>query len=207
VAGVVITSGTVTANVGDRMMATGQINNGNYVLNGLVSGTYQIKVSASGYCDFDDEITLMNSHGTFDVNMSPTLGDNQVRIVLTWGAEPRDLDSHLRSPSNCLTYYANRNGCPGASLDRDVTTGFGPETMTISAPQPGVYAYRVHNYSRTSANLMVNGLRNKPATVTVYKGCRPTIFICGRDGDVNPATQFWDVFTYNGATGAIARAV
>jgi len=126
-------------------------------------------------------------------------------MVLTWGASPRDLDSHMRSPNGCVTYYGRRHGCSGVSLDRDVTNGFGPETVTIHVRRPGIYHFRVHNYSRRSHNLMSRGLANQRARVTFYVGCRRHVFICGRDGNVNPRTHYWNVFTFNGATGQVRR--
>jgi uncharacterized protein YfaP (DUF2135 family) len=65
----------------------------------------------------------------------------QLRIVLTWGETPRDLDSHLDTPSGCHVFYG-RKQCRGeASLDTDVTDSFGPETINIAKLEPGVYKY------------------------------------------------------------------
>ena len=65
--------------------------------------------------------------------------NGQLRIVLTWGETPRDLDSHLDLPSGCHVYYG-RKQCNGeASLDTDVTDSFGPETINIRKLKPGVY--------------------------------------------------------------------
>ena len=53
---------------------------------------------------------------------------------------------------------------PGAlaSLDRDETNGFGPETMSICQVEPGgMYKYYVHHFSGTST------MAESPATVTV----------------------------------------
>ena len=67
--------------------------------------------------------------------------NGQLRVVLTWGETPRDLDSHLDTPSGCHVYYG-RKQCRGeASLDTDVTDSYGPETINIVKLLPGVYKY------------------------------------------------------------------
>jgi hypothetical protein len=43
-------------------------------------------------------------------------------------------------------FYGNR-ACPGVSLSADITQGWGPETMLLSSPPPGVYNYKVRQYS------------------------------------------------------------
>jgi len=200
---------TVEAFTAGEFVSRTTTSNGNYRLVGLDAGTYQIKVRGDGICDFSGGVTLGNSAAEWNVNVAPSLAnENQVRIVLTWGASPPDLDSHLRGPANCLTYYAAKQGCPGTNLDRDATGGYGPETITLTNPQPGVYRYKVHNYSRVSANLMTNGIGNQPATVTVYQGnqCTRRVFVCGVDGNVNPVSQYWEVFDYNAATKTLSQA-
>jgi hypothetical protein len=43
-------------------------------------------------------------------------------------------------------FYGNR-ACPGVSLSADITQGWGPETMLLSSPPPGVYRFKVRQYS------------------------------------------------------------
>jgi hypothetical protein len=64
----------------------------------------------------------------------------QLRMVLTWGEEVKDLDSHLLTPTGCHVYFGLKQ-CPdnSASLDADVTDGFGPETISIHTLRPGLY--------------------------------------------------------------------
>ncbi len=72
------------------------------------------------------------------------------RFTLTWGAEPRDLDSHLTIPLAGggweHVYYANRSAAD-TELDTDDTSGYGPEIITVSSVHDGVYRYSVHQYS------------------------------------------------------------
>ncbi|MCW8631650.1 hypothetical protein OQH38_16240, partial [Acinetobacter baumannii] len=52
-----------------------------------------------------------------------------MRIVLTWGEKPLDLDSHLNY-SNQHIYWSNKEGHQ-ANLDVDDRDSYGPETITI----------------------------------------------------------------------------
>jgi hypothetical protein len=68
------------------------------------------------------------------------VGPGKLRMVLTWGETPRDLDSHLDTPTGCHVFYGQKR-CPdgSASLDADVTDGFGPETINVHTLRPGLY--------------------------------------------------------------------
>jgi hypothetical protein len=71
-------------------------------------------------------------------------------ITLTWGDNPRDLDSHLVGPdSNGGSFhvdYRNRE-VTDANLDVDDTSSYGPEIITLRTLRPGIYRYFVHHYS------------------------------------------------------------
>ncbi len=70
------------------------------------------------------------------------------RIVLSWGDDPRDLDLHLRWNDENI-YFSNKTSKDRtADLDVDVTTGRGPETITIRKMNAFVYYLFVHNYSQ-----------------------------------------------------------
>jgi hypothetical protein len=53
-----------------------------------------------------------------------------LRVELTWGREPADLDCHLWDVFGNYLYYANP-AMDGAWLDRDDVNGFGPENVRI----------------------------------------------------------------------------
>ncbi len=91
-----------------------------------------------------------------------------MRIVLNWGANPLDLDSHLVFPNNHV-YFSSQTG-DQANLDVDDTTSYGPETITITRKKEGQrYMYAVHNYSeKNSTNSM--SLSKSAAKVFVYVG-------------------------------------
>ncbi|MCX6354959.1 MAG: hypothetical protein NTZ78_08660 [Candidatus Aureabacteria bacterium] len=85
---------------------------------------------------------------------SVTVGSaDSLKIVLTWGANPRDLDSHLYTPSisghTYHIYYSNRgslSSAPYAWLDIDDTSSYGPETTWIERFSPGTYTFKVYLY-------------------------------------------------------------
>ncbi|MBQ9460470.1 MAG: S-layer homology domain-containing protein, partial [Clostridia bacterium] len=82
-----------------------------------------------------------------------------IRIVLTWGATPSDLDSHLVGLRSDMqerfhVYYRDKIAYKigfmskfAAELDYDDTTSFGPEITTIYSLTPGEYYFYVHDYS------------------------------------------------------------
>lgn len=101
--------------------------------------------------------------------LSPVLKDlDSMRIVLNWGKNPLDLDSHL-SYKNQHIYWDNKQGL-AANLDVDDVDSYGPETVTIDKKLDGqYYVYSVHDYSdRTQPN--TNNLSNSQAKVMVYAG-------------------------------------
>jgi hypothetical protein len=97
------------------------------------------------------------------------IDDDEVRIVLRWGAEPRDLDSHLwlpvASPDHIAWFDKGALGAfPFAELDIDDVSGIGPETITIADLQAGTYLYAVHLFAGTGT------IGTSGATVQVHQG-------------------------------------
>ncbi|POA29110.1 MULTISPECIES: tetratricopeptide repeat protein [unclassified Pseudomonas] len=91
-----------------------------------------------------------------------------LRVVLTWGATPRDLDSHMIFPGNNI-YFGSKQGTD-AHLDVDDTTSYGPETITLEKKHYGEsYVYAVHDFSN-GGNPSSSELSNSQAKVFVYMG-------------------------------------
>ncbi len=119
-------------------------------------------------------------------------------FVLTWGASPTDLDSHLWLPTATPfhVYFGNRGSqtvFPFASLDRDDITSYGPETTGILRYYAGTYKYAVYQYS-SSGTLSTSG-----AQVKVYRNGAliQTYNVPGGTG------RWWYVLDVNGSTGGI----
>jgi len=112
---------------------------------------------------------------------------DSIRIVLRWGTEPKDLDSHLTGPgvgtnTRFHTFYTQRDynvrGSNGgvvsaADLDWDCVTSYGPEVTTIRVFTPGDYYFSVHDYTNRNRSSST-ALAYSGATVTVYHGTSTT---------------------------------
>lgn len=116
---------------------------GVYSYQSIAPGPHTLAVTgAAGYepGSHDFNVTDPIVPGTSaDVFLSPTLQPGTYRAVLAWAAQPRDMDAHLVMPSGSCTVIYNNRHCTGpgglsATLDHDVTSGYGPETITITAP-------------------------------------------------------------------------
>ncbi|AZD05761.1 Hemolysin [Pseudomonas chlororaphis] len=91
-----------------------------------------------------------------------------LRVVLTWGATPSDLDSHMIFPGNNI-YFRNQQG-DDAHLDVDDVDSYGPETITLEKKHYGEsYVYAVHDYSNQSRPAS-RQLSASQAKVFVYMG-------------------------------------
>ncbi len=77
---------------------------------------------------------------------------NSIKIKLTWGQNPRDIDSHLFTPSGTHVYFGNQGSltsAPFANLDVDDTSSYGPEVVTINRLMVGTYFYGLDLYAGT----------------------------------------------------------
>ena len=101
--------------------------------------------------------------------ISPVMNNlDGLRVVLNWGAQPQDLDSHIVFPGNHV-YFMKQKGTD-ALLDVDDTDGFGPETITLVRKHAGErYVYAVHDYSDRE-DLRTTRLSASGAKVFVYVG-------------------------------------
>lgn len=101
--------------------------------------------------------------------LSPVMANlDGLRVVLSWGQHPSDLDSHVVYPGNHV-FFSNKKG-EASQLDVDDTSSYGPETITIEEKQVRErYVYAVHNYS-AGANIQSEELSQSQAKVFVYVG-------------------------------------
>lgn len=192
-AGQNVTTGTPVATV----TAT---STGAYQFNNLPAQVYTVTARASGFTEgYRTGVVVGASLRTGqDVVLTPLGNPSEIYIVLTWGANPRDLDSHLTGPDGnggrFHVYFGNSGTLaapPFAQLDVDDTNGFGPETITISQTLTGgLYRYSVHHWSGTQS------IATSGALVRVYQG--PTLL--AQFTPPNQAGVIWTVFEMiNGA--------
>ena len=177
---------------------------GNYVISEVIAGNYTLEFSATGYSTAFSSATALGGQtiGNQNGTISRLLNSGELRIVLTWGATPSDLDSHLTGDYTDTTgrfhvYYSNTGsltGDPYASLDVDDTSSYGPETITIAAQNGGLYRYSVYDY--TNGGLVDSvALSNSGAQVNVFDSSG---LIATYNVPPNQTGDTWTVFEMTG---------
>lgn len=169
----------------------------------LSAGNYTIEASKEGYTTGYFNVVSIGTQVKDGQNssISPIISEEEIRIVLSWGASPSDLDSHLWTPniegSAYHVYFSSQgssSSAPYAQLDTDDTSSYGPETITLTSRFPGTYNYSVYNYSGSP------DIKSSSAKVEVYSSAglvRTYNIPLAGDG------RFWNVFSINGADGEI----
>ncbi|OWA55202.1 hypothetical protein BV898_19590 [Hypsibius exemplaris] len=140
--------------------------------------------------------TTINQH----ILITPLPKVGETRIILRWGANPRDLDSHLSGPipgaGRFHVFYSNRGtntSSPYAMLDWGVSSGYGPETVTIARQAAGRYRYSVQDYTYRDQQHS-EWLSNSEATVTLIHAGITRIFHVPQ----RRVATLWTVFELNG---------
>ncbi len=186
--GATVTIGGQTATTNTAGLAT---------LSNLPTGATSVAVAATGYVPAIQIAALScTATNTVTVALSPATGttggltSGQFRVILTWGQNPSDLDSHMTGPNSTgelsdtnrwHVYYSSRTAGGICGLDVDDTSSYGPETVTCPRTGstgtliPGVYRYSVHHYSGSS-NIGTSGasVRLEFQNGTVYTYTPPT---------------------------------
>lgn len=102
-----------------------------------------------------------------------TAASSEMKLVVRWGLDPRDVDSHLIGLNDngepFHVYYAdkqyvNNNGENVVDLDWDDTESYGPETTTFRKLKDGQYIFYLHKFDGEST------LRKSDAKIEIYKG-------------------------------------
>ena len=140
---------------GDIINSTVTDAEGNYSVK-LPLGNYTIFAEKDGYISGPCNIIVQS--GTTDSQngtLTPRGSGNNFRIVLTWGQNPRDLDSHvvgsLSNGDSFHVYYNSKSKYDGdievCNLDVDDTSSYGPETITLNANSSEPYYYYIYRYA------------------------------------------------------------
>lgn len=185
----------------DLNLSTTTSSDGSYSFNSVPPGTYGIVATKAGYYpSVQINATVISGATAVDVNLvlsSILTSTDEYRIVLTWGENPRDLDSHLWIPNGEHCYYQNKT-VSGANLDVDDIHSYGPETITITDISSGTYTYSVKHYAG-SGKITTSG-----AKVEIYSDSGKI-----RTYEVNPNAScgevgwYWTVFELDGSSGTI----
>ncbi len=173
---------------------------GQFLIGNLAPGRLTLGFSLSGYTTAARSVQIVPGQTTpVSVGLVPSSTGPEIRIVLTWGALPVDLDAHLSGPNvaggRFHADFADPNPVTYASLDHDDTTSFGPEVISIRPLPatgqlvPGEYRFWAQNFSTAPGFDVSNAL------VTVIQSGREigTFPVSGASGD--PRLGIWQVVT------------
>ncbi|HDS2288226.1 TPA: tetratricopeptide repeat protein, partial [Escherichia coli] len=197
--------------------------NGAQSVSGITNTSGSISLGTS-FADNKDALLIVKKEGYSNLvvkcpcagmtyAISPVMTNlDGMRVVLSWGEKPFDLDSHLIFPGGHI-YFDSKEGTD-ANLDVDDTDSYGPETVTISKKHFGEsYIYAVQDYSNKGLPNS-NYLSASKAKVFVYVGSslvRSYSVPAGKRGNIwtvfklNPNGEFEDINSvtsanFNGTT-------
>ncbi|MCC8029373.1 MAG: hypothetical protein LIO75_06230 [Lachnospiraceae bacterium] len=170
----------------------------------MEEGTYTVEVSANGFVTeyVDMEFSDGQTKTGENIVISPSLESGEIRIVLTWGSYPSDLDSYAMGTSSTGTLFnicfRNRTVSGVGQLDVDDTNGYGPETTTITDSTCS-FTFYVVDFTGQGV------LASSEAVVKVYLAgeSQPYTFYVPTSAPAGEG-HVWEVFSYeNGAITSI----
>ncbi|MCF7811926.1 carboxypeptidase regulatory-like domain-containing protein [bacterium] len=177
---------------------------GYYLIENIPAGFYSMNAIATGYYISASYVVEVHADSitTAHFALSPEFNDPGVmRIILTWGENPNDIDSHLKTPAindeYFHIYYASIGdslNAPFVWLDIDDIDGYGPETMTIYEAYEGDYHYYVHKYAGEGP-LTASGAK---ASIYNSEGLQQSF-----DIPTSGEGIYWNVCLINAETGVV----
>ncbi len=187
---------------------TGDLDSGYYTIE-LIKDGFIVSYALCQAAASNWEESIRQDALSQTISISPYItSDDTLRIVLSWGATPSDLDSHLvginPAGDRYHVYYSIKNHSWGgdecANLDIDDTTSYGPETITVFLNvQGGNFSYLIHDYSNRSSTNSTS-MSNSGATVSVYSG---NTLLRVFNVPTNTVGTVWHVFDYDATTGTL----
>ena len=188
-----LTGGTVegvslTVRKGWNNLSTGDVvstivtdENGCYSVT-LPIGNYTLYAEKPGFVAVSFNIVVQTvATNNQNASITPIISGDKFRVVLTWGLDPRDLDSHmegtLSNGGKFHVFYGSKSAFDGevevCNLDVDDVTSYGPETITLNATNSTPYYYYIHRFAgsgsiaTSSAKIMLYQGENLVATFNV----------------------------------------
>ena len=161
--------------------------NGDFVVDAMKDGISLVVASTS---DKVSNTVKVITSSNMVLNDCLILGEVPLTVRLTWGQNPRDLDTHVIGPNNYHIWYVNTGSLTSnefAQLDVDDTSSYGPEVFTaLSFPQAGTYHYAVYHYAGSST------ISASPARVELTLNGNRTVFTPPVGQGANDT--WWNVF-------------
>lgn len=110
---------------------------------------FKVRVTAPDFFPEDFDANPLVDKFPARYILSPALKQGEIRVVLTWGSEPKDLDLHMYGPLSFQQRYhvshkLKKQGT--VVLDVDNRNGFGPETISINKAWAGAHEIKIHAY-------------------------------------------------------------
>lgn len=179
--------------------------NGTYVIQDLPLGNYTVTMEKEQYVTDSFNIVVtrsgnLNQHGAM-VPKTIEGEQSELRVVLTWGATPMDLDSHLVGVSaqdafhiSFMNRIAFNDEDKIADLDVDDTDSYGPETVSLYKTDGAMkYHYYIHDYTNREED---------SSSQLAHSGARLSIFIEGKYKETmyiptNQSGTLWHAFDYD----------
>ena len=183
---------------------------GYYTFNSLPQGYYTLEAKRNGYYNAYRDIVATTEASEQSLALTPMIyGEEAIRVVLEWGVNPSDLDSHMVGPKPgggiFHTWYGDKdayvNSNMVANLDLDDVDSYGPETTRVYDITDGTYTFYVHHYAGEEC------IATSGARVMLYdrSGLLDTYYAPTDQG----SEIYWNVFsyTYNSSTrrGSVSR--
>ncbi len=72
--------------------------------------------------------------------------ENDIHVYLTWDTDRTDVDLWVLTPSREKIFYGHKAGKSGETLFDDVTSGYGPESLTAKRASSGEYLVQVNYF-------------------------------------------------------------
>lgn len=165
------TSGELAVDASGNQAITTTDAYGMYTIN-MGACCYTAEFSKDGFVTGYVNVISSSQSGMQDAVLTPVLSNDEFRIVLTWGENPNDLDSHvegtLSNGESFHVYYSHQSHFDGdievCNLDVDDTTSYGPETITLRPTTVYPYYYYIHHYAGTGS------IATSGAKIQVYQG-------------------------------------
>ncbi|MBR1437141.1 MAG: carboxypeptidase regulatory-like domain-containing protein, partial [Synergistaceae bacterium] len=184
--------------------------NGFYSMTSVDAGYYTVEALSDDYAVSTAETTIAPNQNTVNnLLLSPMASGDVYRVTLEWGANPRDIDSHLIGPMpNGGTFHvyfsdkrAEYNGQYVAVLDHDDTRGNGFETITFKMQPGDTFKYYVHWYAGDGTWSGSN------AVVNLYKGAEHlgSFNVPNVNQDGYTAGRYWRVFDITNGLEPVVR--
>ena len=175
---------------------------GYYIDEEVDTGVVTVEASADGFVTVSPVVDVDEAESVRqDCVLLPDTTGDEYRIVLTWGANPDDLDSHLWVPTGggayTHVYFGNAGSVtsePYAKLEIDGLAGYGPEAMTVFPEHAGLYTYAVYHFFGTGT------LQSSQAVVRIYEG-NDLLHTLTVPGHACEANWWWNVFTFDAQSG------